>query len=472
MHVTRERRHVIMTDNRIGIDMTEIINIGIIRIDREKLFEEFYRGEIKNNIKDIGRHEYVLENGNVVPSIKIIDELLFKELTIKIIYIPDKKRHCGYKQIYTSMSVGAGNILPDNRNNMSIKQYKEYVMNVLPWYLHERYGIIADFTNVKIQSMEINVNIPIQGKFDDYSRIINLMIHNLPLRGNIHEDKKSRELAKTYSKRNNLEELVMYDKKQQVESKYNTPARYEKAKRKRELKKQILTNCPHKMKETNEKLEASWEEHIRIELRLYNKGKNKKIHSSQQKIEKFFGIREATLDCITDERVERKFRQYMKEKILLPFCVWYCQRKKEIRKMVIEDKKNYGQSWQLYFYPKLYKIEATTGVLYVIDMIQLRDCLNFDSPKHGIRLKHNVSAIMRGIMRKEAKNEKWDALSKMDSMKIIELLEKLGVDYKSEFEKNEMNILPRQVRKLEKGINLVIMQKNSDFEGEKEKRNI
>lgn len=450
MHVTHERRHVIMTDNRIGIDMTEIINIGIIRIDREKLFEEFYRGEIKNNIKDIGRHEYVLENGNVVPSIKIIDELLFKELTIKIIYIPDKKRHCGYKQIYTSMSVGAGNILPDNRNNVSIKQYKEYVMNVLPWYLQERYGIIADFTNVKIQSMEINVNIPIQGKFDDYSRIINLIIHNLPLRGNIHDEKRSRELAKTYSKRNNLEELVIYDKKQAIESKYNTSRSYEKAQRKWELKKQILASCPWKISSISEKLDVSWAEHIRIELRSYNKGKNKKVHSSQKKIEKFFGIQEATFDYINDDLVKKEFRRYMKEKLLIPFCRWYFSRKKEIRKMVLEYKKKYGQSWQQYFYPDLYKKEAETGILYVIDLIHLKDCINFDMPKYGIRLKHNISAIMQGFAKKEAKHEKWDAYSKMDSTKIIELFTALELDYKTEFQKYDVNILPKKARKVRK----------------------
>ena len=440
-----------MTDNRIGIDMTEIINIGIIMIDRGKLFEECYRGKFKNNIKDIGRHEYILENGNVVPSIKIIDELLFKELIIKIVYIPDKKRHCGYKQIYTSMSIGAGNILPDNRNNVSVNQYKEYVMNVLPWYLCERYGIIADFTNAKIQSMEVNVNIPIQGKFDDYSRIINLMIHNLPLRGNIHDEKRSRELAKTYSKRNNLEELVIYDKKQAVETKYNTLRRYEKAKRKWELKQQILASCPCEISSINEKLEASWKAHIRIELRLYNKGKNKKVHSSQKKIEKFFGIRESTFEYINDDLIEKEFRRYMKEKILIPFCRWYVARKKEIRKMVLEYKKKYGQSWQQYFYPDLYKKEAETGMLYVIDLIHLRDCINFDEPKYGIRLKHNISAIMQGFTKKEAKHENWDAFSKMDSMKIIELFEVLELDYKPEFRKYNVNILPKKVRKVRKG---------------------
>ena len=140
-----------MTNRVIGIDKTEIINIDILAVDKTKLNQDIYEG-VKNNIKEIGRLEYTLQSGEVISSIKILDNLFFGELTIKIVYIPTKDRHSGYRKIYTCMTVGAGNILPDNRDNISMERYRDYVTKVLPWYLQERYGITADFSHTKIQS--------------------------------------------------------------------------------------------------------------------------------------------------------------------------------------------------------------------------------------------------------------------------------------------------------------------------------
>lgn len=433
-----------MTDNKIGIDKTEIINIDILAVDRKKLFQEFYE-EIKNNIKDIGRLEYTLENGDILPSIKIIDKLFFEELIIKTVYIPNKEKHNGHKELYTCMTVGAGNILPDNRYNISMVRYKDYVTKILPWYLQKRYGITADFSHVKFQSIEININIPLSEPFEEYSRILNLFIHNTKIRGTIHDEKKSNELPKTYWKRNNLEELIMYDKKYEIESRY-TPQKFLKAKEKYRIKKQILSACPYKDEYFYETLESSWSEHLRIELRLYNKGKNKKRHSSQKKLEKFLKINETTLEYITDELIETNFREYLIKEILFRFCIWYQTNKKQIRKLIKEYKQDYGQSWQQYFYPTLYKIEIQTGVLCIIDFVHLRDCLNYNSPRYGINLKHNLSAILRRFQKKEALNKEWDAFAKNDSMKIIEIFEALEFDYKTEFASHDINILPKQVR--------------------------
>lgn len=430
-----------MTNNTIGIDETEIINISIIGVDTKILFREYYK-EIKNTVKDIGSLKYTLENGNIMPSIKIIDGLFFDELIIKTVYIPDKIRHSGYKHLYTCMKVGAGNILPDNRNNISIVKYREYVTQILPWYLKERYGIIADFSHVKIQSMEININIPITGTFNEYNRVLNLIIHILKMRGTIHDERKSGELPRTYWKRNNLEELILYDKKYEIESRYSTH-KFQKAKEKWELKKQILSHFPYKTEFFCEQLESSCHRYIRMELRLYNLGKNKKRHSSQKKIEKFLNINDTLLDHITDDLIIKNFKEYLKQKILIPFCKWYYDDKKKIRKLVKEYKHDYGQSWQQYFYPALYKIEVSTGVLCIIDFAHLRDCLNFDSKKDGINLKHNLSAILQRFRKKEAMNTECDRFEKNDSIKIIEIFQALGLDYENEFKKYDINILPK-----------------------------
>lgn len=435
-----------MIENKIGLDNTEIVNIEILDLDIEKLFSDFYKG-IKNKVKDVGRYEYIIESGKKIPSIKIIDGLFFKEMLIKVKCIPDKKGECGYKKIYTCMSVGAGNILPDNRNNITIDKYRTYVTKVLPWYLQERYGIITDFSNVKIQSVEINANIALVGMFKEYNRVLNLLINNVQLRGNIHDEKRSNELPRTYWKRNNVEEIIMYDKKQSIEARYNTPRRLAEAKRKWQIKQQILEKCPNKSDFYKGNIEATCSECLRIELRLYNKGKNKKRSTSSQKIEKIFSIPDTLLDNLNDELIETKFREYLTKIILHRFCRWYILNKKMIRKLIIEYKQNYGQSWQQYFYPLLYKIEVRTGVLCIIDFIHLRDCINFDSKKDGIKLKHNASAILDRFRKKEAQNREWDALEKQDSLKIIEIFSALGFDYENEFVKNDINILPRQVRK-------------------------
>lgn len=450
-----------MIDSKIGIDSTEITNVEILDIDMNKLLAESYKG-IKNKIKDIGGYVYVQQKE--VPEVKIIDNLFFGELIIKKGYVPDGKMRYAPEKIYTCMTVNAGHILPDNRNNVSVMKYKKYIKEILCWYVLERYGIKADFANVKVQKIEINVNIPLNEPFAAYSRIMKLFVNNVPGRGTIDDIKTNAEdVPTTHAKRNNTSEIVFYDKKQSIDLKYNTLLKCETAKNKWEMKKKILQNCMYKSDFFSEKIETKTEECMRIELRMYNRGKNKKRGSSQYKIEKFLEIDDAKIDYISDEVIEIKFKEYLRKTILISFCCWYKKVKKEIRKLVIEYKATYGQSWQQYFYPTLYKLEIQHGVLYIIDFIHLRDCLNFCSKKDGINLKHNLTAIMQGLIRKEVANKEWDAFMKNDSVKIIEIFEKLNLEYKSEFEQYDVNLFPRQARKSKKMVNKGNTRKNDEL---------
>lgn len=440
-----------MIETKIGLDATELKNLEILAVDRKKLFKQSYKG-IRNRVKIISQREIELHTGEKMPSVKIIDNLFFGDFSCGETYVPETRQY----HRYVCISINAGHILSDNRNNILVKEYKNYIENILTWYLEERYGITVDFSTAQMQVMEVNVNIPLNKSFEEYTRILKLFLKIIPGQGKIGKIASNRRQKETtYNQWNNSEKLTLYDKKHDIDSEYNTPRKRERAYMLWHMKKEILEECPNKEKGYfGNELEYECEECLRIELGLYNKGRDKSRTSSRKKIEKFLNISDSLLQNITDENLKEKYLAYLQEKILLPFTCWYVENKKEVRKLAVEYKLKYGQSWQSYFYPALYKIEIHAGMIFIIDFVHLRDCLNFNKMKQGINFKHNLTYTINGFINKEKKNEEWDAFSKNDSQKIIEIFQKLGFTYEPIFRENEVNLFPSLGRKRKKGGNI------------------
>lgn len=366
--------------------------------------------------------------------------MVFGEFTMKLCTPPNKKNGKSVTKLYTLLTLNAGHILIDNRNNVTMQEYLDYIHSVLIPYLHDRYGIDTDFQNVKFQKMEINLTIPIQGNFSEYKRILSLFETLLPGRGQLRDLKKNIDIdSKTdvlFSKNNKSEEFVIYDKAESIRTEYSSSSKIKNHIKHLNRKLSLLEVSDYRTKLKSDIIDfetgilQTCEESIRFELRLFNKTKDK---SHRKKIEHFFDIEDSSLSNINDALLEKKFTECLYKKLLYPFCRWYKKNKQQVQELVKEYKTMYGKSWQQYFYTLLLTREIRQETLLIIDFSHLHDVLNFNDEKHGINMKHNLSAILKGFKNKEPKNPEITVLAQNDFEKILEIFDKLQLSYDESF---------------------------------------
>lgn len=433
---------------KVGLDATVITNISIRKIDYKKISAISYRG-IPNHIKI----SYSKTTSCVLQdlySIKIIDNLVFGDLTIYRSYYKKSYTQNVEEKIGTRMAINAGHILIDNRNNVSVRSYKDYINLVVCPYLKFRYDIDADFSTAEFESLEININIPIRYAFSDYRRVLSLLETLLPGRGyNLSTKKKTAPNIKStqsYGKFNNTEVFIIYDKGDDIRKKYNTAQKKKKIYQQLINKLNLLPDSIYTdyLRTELEKFSQGYydtcTENMRIELRMYDRGKDHSRNVSQHKISTFFGLgNNALLSAIDDKLLQERYTRIILKKIFYPFCQWYTANKIIMRKKAIYYKKTYGYAWQQYFFPALFETEIANETLVVLDFQHLRDILYFDDPRSNIRFKHNITQTMQGFRNKEKPySNRWCGLSSNDSQKLVELFSQLGIDYEKTF--TELNI--------------------------------
>lgn len=418
-----------------GLDKTIIKNLQICGIDRKKLYADKFNG-INNNVKELNSQQYTnYETGESIPSFAIIDNLFFGELTVRTVFIRQNKT----KRLITHMELNASHILSDNRNNITLADYKRYIFSVLKPYLMQRYGVDIDLSKAEFRDMEINMTLCTEKKFSEYRRVLSLFESMLPGRGVLESSKNIRDGKKEsvmFGIHNRTEEFVMYNKQQAICQKYNTEQKRQAFQEKIMLKKFLSPNKEYSqyMENILENIKEYFEcvPCIRFEIKLHNNptiGKYRR--TSTKKIEKVFGVKSAEIELITDEMLCDMFQDCLYNKIMKKYVKWYNDSKKRLRKLAIEYKKKYNVRWQENYLLAISQIEMEEETPVLLDLTQLRDILNFDLKE--IRMKHNIGNIIKGFERKIDTNEAWNIYARNDSKKVIEILDKLGLEYREKF---------------------------------------
>lgn len=322
----------------IGLDK-QVIKPMVVGVDYNKL---------KDNT---GGKVVVSTDGNTVPiydyrqnkevyisHINIVDDIMFNRLTIGV-----SKGEVGniifcYLDI-SKMGADDTNLIP-----YTVEGFKAYANKCLK-YIEEHYGVRLEDNDYKGESMEMNVTITLESKFNEYSHLLSL-IGELSTGGRkrykyyMYKD-TDREVAgiKLYSKSRTKK---IYDKKRQLE----------------------------KEKEIKIKLDK---EYMRIEDTL--------LH--QDVIKNTFGT--AFISNVSDKDIEEYMIKSIKEDIINPLEKHIEEGYKLLKKVAIEEMNRDIRKWKRMFLYRAATLKNKKGIPVVVDIQQVLDIIKELSPKNYAR---------------------------------------------------------------------------------------
>lgn len=132
------------------------------------------------------------------------------------------------KQFCTlELSVNKG--LTRNFEGNTLDEYVEQLTDIQN-YLIDNYGILIDFSNARLKSVEINRTFKIEYPFDEYSRPIQLILSQMPYMkkisvfADVDKGKITHETFSAWNKKSNLsknkefKKIIFYNKSEQLET--------------------------------------------------------------------------------------------------------------------------------------------------------------------------------------------------------------------------------------------------------------
>lgn len=325
---------------QIGLDK-QVIKPMVVGIDYNKLKEnEEGKVVVSTDGATVPVHDYKQDKTVNISHINIINDKMFNRLTIGV-----SKGEVG-NSIFCYLDISkvdkeTGNLVP-----YTVSEFQEHVDECLK-HIDEHYGVRLSANNYKGESMEMNVTITLESKFNEYSHLLSL-IGELSTGGRkrykyyMYKD-TDREVAgiKLYSKSRSKK---IYDKKRQLEK--------------------------EKEKEITIKLEK---EYMRIEDTL--------LH--QNVIKDTFGT--SFISDITDESIQEYMIKSIEEDIVKPLEKHIQEGYKILKKVAIEEMNRDIRKWKRMFLYRSATLKNKKGILVVVDVQQVLDIIKELSPKNYAR---------------------------------------------------------------------------------------
>lgn len=314
---------------RIGIDKSRLNNIFIKDIDDEKINQ--HRDENREIVIEYGDTPVVLQSGRCLRRLKIKDE------RIGMLNFQYKKRADGKSRATCSLHL----LATDNSNNLqnlTVQNYKKRVVEAFE-LITQDYGIVLDYSQAKIKSLEVNATFKLQEDFSKYEKVILMMIRNVP---QVYKDKRSnslkyhiwREATKNYDK---LETVLA--KNQSVELKiYN------------KLKQLKDTGAISNIAENNV---------MRIEYTFKN----------ASTLKSRFGAND--VNALTDEALINMFKWYFNRDIIQPWEKWQKDNKHALCHLASKYMQS-GTDWKQAFFRECRQYEGTHGLPVLFDVCDMQ----------------------------------------------------------------------------------------------------
>lgn len=317
----------------IGLDK-QVIKPTVVGIDYKKL-KECNNTIVSTEgdtipIKDYETDEYVY-----IHHINIKDDIMFNRLTVGVINAGMGYILFCYLDI-SKMGADDCNLIP-----YTVEGFKTYTDKCIK-YIEDRYGLRLDNNNYKGESMEINVTIEIDNKFNDYGYLLNIM-------GSLAIGGKRRYKYELY--KDTLSECTGI----RLYSKSRVKKVYDKS-------KQLRTE-----KEVKIKIDK---EYMRIEDTLLN----------QCRIKETFGT--CYIEDITDKEVKEYMVKSIEDDLIKPIEKHIAEGNKLLKKIAKEEKKKDIRKWKRIFLYRASSLMNNNGVPIVVDIQQLLDVIKKESPKN------------------------------------------------------------------------------------------
>lgn len=208
-----------------------------------------------------------------------------------------------YCNLHTSVHRLNGNLACN-----TVQDYQEQV-NDIQTALKGKYGVVLDTMWATIKQIEINRTIRLDDDFRWYNRVLQLIMFNLPY-----------PFAKQMDFRKKAAGEIQFD------TYYATTKKTAKSKKYQELK------IYNKSKQLQFIVGEKW---MRVELKIVGASKVKKELGTNDLLQ------------LTDGQINDYFDRMMQKLIVQPFRKWQEQQKKEIKKIMQEQRKINLKRWQI-----------------------------------------------------------------------------------------------------------------------------
>ena len=334
---------------RIGIDRSALFDFLIQEVDTEKIENHAKQGK---NGKSYTKIVYDDNSPIELPNGKRVGKLVIKDRYIgKLTVSFERNNQNGGEYVNSSLElmVSGGN---NNLQNLNTMEYQARIIDVFQ-VLAEDYGVIADYSTIKIKKLELNATFYLKEAYEKYKQPILLLMRNVP--------------PKRYGN-----------------NKGNNAVKY-------------ATWHEANIGTSEDKLETALVKNSSIELKIYNKGKHLKDIGELDKLDKDIMRVEYTIKdkrilenafgdnlvvSLTDEKINGLFKKYFNRDVVTRYYQWAAENHRQLVDLTKKHKELY-QKWTGSFFRECRQYEATNGLPILFDINDMEKVFRELEPKSG-----------------------------------------------------------------------------------------
>ena len=334
---------------RIGIDKSALFDFLIQEVDTEKIENHAKQGK---NGKSYTKIVYDDNSPIELPNGKRVGKLVIKDQYIGKLTVSFERNNLNggeYVNSSLELMVSGGN---NNLQNLNTMEYQARIIDVFQ-VLAEDYGVIADYSTIKIKKLELNATFYLKEAYEKYKQPILLLMRNVP--------------PKRYGN-----------------NKGNNAVKY-------------ATWHEANIGTSEDKLETALVKNSSIELKIYNKGKHLKDIGELDKLDKDIMRVEYTIKdkrilenafgdnlvvSLTDEKINGLFKKYFNRDVVTRYYQWAAENHKQLVDLTKKHRELY-QKWTGSFFRECRQYEATNGLPILFDINDMEKVFRELEPKSG-----------------------------------------------------------------------------------------
>lgn len=334
---------------RIGIDRSALFDFLIQEVDTEKIENHAKQGK---NGKSYTKIVYDDNSPIELPNGKRVGKLVIKDQYIGKLTVSFERNNLNggeYVNSSLELMVSGGN---NNLQNLNTMEYQARIIDVFQ-VLAEEYGVIADYSTIKIKKLELNATFYLKEAYEKYKQPILLLMRNVP--------------PKRYGN-----------------NKGNNAVKY-------------ATWHEANIGTSEDKLETALVKNSSIELKIYNKGKHLKDIGELDKLDKDIMRVEYTIKdkrilenafgdnlvvSLTDEKINGLFKKYFNRDVVTRYYQWAAENHKQLVDLTKKHRELY-QKWTGSFFRECRQYEATNGLPILFDINDMEKVFRKLEPKSG-----------------------------------------------------------------------------------------
>lgn len=339
----------LLQTERIGIDRSVVCDFILQSIDKELI-------DTKSKSSK-GNKSYVKLVYDDNSPIELADGSRVSELVIKDQYLGKfnvkfaKNNLNGTYKVSSSLELMvSGN--NNNLQNLNTLEYQARIIDVFD-YLAEQYGVIADYSTIKIKKLELNATFYIQEPYEKYREPILLLIRNVP--------------PKRYggNKNNNTVKYATW--------------------------REANTNL------AEDKLETALVKNSSIEFKIYNKGKHLKDIGELDELDRDIMRVEYTIKdkrilenafgddlvaSLSDDKISELFKKYFNRDVVTRYYQWAAENQRQLLELTRKHQTLY-QKWTGTFFRECRQYAATKSFPILFDIEDMQKVFRKLEPPQG-----------------------------------------------------------------------------------------